>query len=639
MTAIRTQDGMLRVGDQEVPLLCGEIQFWRMSPDTWRPALDSARRAGFTMVATYLSWRRHEPVPGSFEWGARDPRLDAKAFVRACAEAGLAVHLKPGPWICAEEPGGGYPDWLLADDDLAALDGWGRPVVGYNPPFLHRVPSYRHPAYQSAARNWLAAVWDELAELRHPDGPIVAVQLDNEPSHCFSHALYHADYHPLQVAAFRSWLGGRSGADAGLRDAWGGPAMIAGAEPPRPGDVPSVLTAGGRVDQQLTDWASFCGETITDHLRFLLDQHAELGAGDLLPTVNLINPPVFETPLAHGAVRARTGAATGVDHYYVPPLDLADIDRLAKTAAFARLAGEPLVWAPELMAGIWRSPGEEVAYPDPTAVEQAAWWGAALALGYQGFNLYMLANRENWEYAPIDVADAGGAAFLDAVQRLVGLIRRTPDLLCARPVRQVNLGWHPPDAVAAWCVTGTARGGAAVHDEPAARRGYDSWDVVALELLRAGISYDLVDTTAPGSPAGDPAVLLVPAWSSADDDHLAGLGWQVRRLEPDERIDGLVASGELRPVVQLSAGSQHCLATVTRSDAASYLHLVNWGDERQVGAVLDAGWPPTGWIDLTRDAEPADLRRLRLRPGHTVLAMYGQHDGHENNDPDRRKAP
>ena len=33
-------------------LLSGEIQFWRMNPDAWRPALASARRAGFTMVAT-----------------------------------------------------------------------------------------------------------------------------------------------------------------------------------------------------------------------------------------------------------------------------------------------------------------------------------------------------------------------------------------------------------------------------------------------------------------------------------------------------------------------------------------------------------------------------------------------------------
>ena len=652
MTAppIRAQDGMLRVGKQEIPLLSGEIQFWRMNPDAWRPALASARRAGFTMVATYLSWRRHEPTPGGFEWGARDPRLNARAFVRACAEEGLAVHLKPGPWICAEEPGGGYPDWLLADGELAALDGWGRPVIGYNPPFLHRVPCYRHPAYRSAARNWLAAVWDELGDLRHPDGPIVAVQLDNEPSHCFSHALYYADHHPLQAAAFRTWLGARYDDDAALREAWAAPATIAGAEPPRPGDLPGVLTASGGVNQWLADWAGFCGETITDHLRFLQQQHAELGAGELLPTVNLINPPVFETPLAHGAVRTQTGAATGVDHYYVPPLDLTDIDRLAKTAAFARLAEEPLVWAPELMAGIWRSPGEEVGYPDPTATEQAVWWGAALALGYQGFNLYMLANRENWEYAPIDDAD-DSIAFLDAARRLAGLIRQNPDLLRARPVSQVALGWHPPDAVAAWCVTGTARGGVAVHDEPIARRGYDSWAETAFDLLRAGVSYHLVDTSAPGGPIGGPALLLVPAWSSADDDRLTGLGWRVRRLAPGERIDDLAAAAVLRPAVELPEADR-CLAAVTRSEAATYLHLVNWGAEREV-SVLSAAWPSTGWVDLTAEqihlqtghsstsrapvgdleadpptagsagAEPPDLDGFRLRPGHTVLAMYG----------------
>jgi len=618
-TPVFAAEGALHVGDEVMPLLSGEIQFWRMDPGQWRPALEAAKRDGFTMVATYLSWRRHEPVPGVFEWGAGDPRLDARAFVRACAEVGLAVHLKPGPWICAEEPGGGYPDWLLAHDDLVGRDAWGRPIVGYNPPFLHRVPCYQHPDYRTAARSWFAAVWDQLGDLCYPEGPIIAVQLDNEPSHCFSHALYYADYHPLAVAAFREWLTDRYRDDQALSTSWQVASALETAEPPRPGDDAGVLTAAGTLDQRLADWAEFCGVTIAEHLQFLQRTHAELGAGMLLPTVNIINPPVFETPLSHSVVRAATGAATGVDHYYLPPLDLTDIDRLAKTAAFARLAGEPLVWAPELMAGIWRSPGEQVSYPDPTPAEQAAWWGAALALGYQGFNLYMLADRENWQYAPIG-DDPSNEPFREAAARLVSLLSTHPDLLRAKPVPAARLAWHSPDAVAAWCVTGTARGGEPVHTDSKPRRGYDSWDRAAFDLVRAGIPYDLVDTaTYPEAPCQG-TVLLIAEDTSVDDARLADAGWQVRRLRPDAGLDELITAGVLRPPVQLTGAFDRWLAAATRSDEASYLHLVNWGELTEVALILGDGWPRDGWVDLTNDGQPVDLERIVLEPGHTVLS-------------------
>jgi len=618
-TPVFAAEGALHVGDEVIPLLSGEIQFWRMDPVSWRPALEAAKRAGFTVVATYLSWRRHEPVPGAFEWGAAEPRLNARAFVQHCAELGLAVHLKPGPWICAEEPGGGYPDWLLADDEVAGRDGWGEPIVGYNPPFLHRVPCYQHPDYRTAARFWFAAVWDQLGDLRYPEGPIIAVQLDNEPSHCFSHALYYADYHPLAVAAFREWLTGRYHDDRALSTSWQVASALETAEPPRPGDDAGVLTAAGTLDQRLADWTEFCGVTIAEHLRFLQCTHAELGAGMLLPTVNIINPPVFETPLSHGVVRAATGAATGVDHYYLPPLDLADIDRLAKTAAFARLAGEPLVWAPELMAGIWRSPGEQVSYPDPTPAEQAAWWGAALALGYQGFNLYMLADRENWQYAPIG-DDPSAEGFGEAARRLVSMLAEHAELLRATPIAAVWLAWHPADAAAAWCVTGTARGGEAVHTDPRPRRGYDSWADAALELLRAGVPYDLVDVGSPQQAPRDGAVLVVPADSSANDSALAAAGWQVRRLAADAGVEQLVGTGVLRPPVRVESATDRCLGALTRSGTTLYLHLVNWGEPAVATVTLSEEYSPHGWVELTDAQEPVELDRVSLPTGHVVLA-------------------
>jgi len=102
MNAITVEDGLVRIGSSRIPLIAGEIQFWRMDPETWEPAVKAARAAGVTMISTYMSWRRHEPEPGRYDFsGLHDPRLDVRRFLRICADAGAYVQLKPGPWICA----------------------------------------------------------------------------------------------------------------------------------------------------------------------------------------------------------------------------------------------------------------------------------------------------------------------------------------------------------------------------------------------------------------------------------------------------------------------------------------------------------------------------------------------------------
>jgi len=606
-STIRTEKGRLWLGSAPILLLSGEIQFWRMNPDQWAPALESARAMGFTIVSTYLSWRRHQPAPDQFEWGEMVPQLDVRAFIESCAENGLRVQIKPGPWICAEEPGGGYPDWLLENDDIIALDAQGKHVIGYNPPFRHPVPCYRHPQYRQAVRRWFDSVWNKIGDLCYPTGPIVAVQLDNEPSHCFRDGLYESDYHPLQLTAWREWLVARYPDQNAFRAAWGASCDIATASPARPGDTPSEVPSGrtGAVDQQTRDWIDFSGDSILEHLRFLARCHAESGAEALLPTVNIVNPPVFEVPLAHNAVHTVPRGVVGTDHYYEPPLDLRDIDRLAKTAALARLAGEPLVWAPELMCGIWRSPGEVVRYPDPTPIEQIAWWGAAIALGYQGLNLYMLADRQNWQFAPVSTAP-DAQPFYDASARFVALLAQHPDIVTATPVAATFLAWYRSDAVA----------GYAGRPEP-----YRAWDQTAFELLARGLPYQLVDSDDPVPPPRRGAVLLVPPKCSfSKDEKLTAVGWTVTRLDSATTLEVLDDAGLLKRPVEIStSGSSHVLITVTESCDYLYLHLVNWGVECSARVGLRDDFPIHEWTWLTTGSV-VDLGNVVIPAGYTVMA-------------------
>jgi hypothetical protein len=401
---------MLELGNRRVPLLSAEVHFWRHDPGCWDPLLSRVAAEGIPIVSTYLSWRRHEPAAGEIDLeGRTDARLDLRRFMDLCVRHGLVLQLKPGPWICAEEPGGGYPDWLLENRDVWELDADGKPVLGYNPPFQHPVPCYLHPLYQQAAQHWLAAVAKHVCDLVWPDGPLALVQLDNEPSHCFRDGPGEAGHHPLTLAAF-----------------------------------------GGRQP----DWASFQAWLLAEHLGRLRAVLVEAGLQDVIFTVNYNDHPVPTVPQDPAVLRSAVRGVGGPDLYYVPPLKRTDLTRLALWVALV-VAGEPLPWAPEIQAGIWRSPGIPQLGPDPTPAEQCLWYLAALAFGLRGLNFYMLADRENWALAPLDqVGNAG--PFLEGVRTAAQVINSFPDWGSMRPLPSVALAWPMAELRAAWAGRGRA---------------------------------------------------------------------------------------------------------------------------------------------------------------------------------------
>lgn len=443
--------------------ISGEVQFWRMHPDSWEPALRAVRDIGIDTIATYLSWRRHEPTAGSFDLrGGHGDELDVHRFLGLCRDLGLRVILKPGPWICAEERNGGFPDWIVRDEGLLARDHRGEPVSGYNPPFKHPMPSYASRRFRQLTEQWLQNVWSDLAPFLGADGPIIGTQYDNEPSLGFQDSMYGFDYHPEALA---SWF-----AFAGTNTA-----------PPVPrGDGGSEPT---ELERQ---WALWQRHYISDFLAWLQETSERVGAPKLAGTINLNTHPVRGWPQDGGSIVAALEATVvGEDHYFVPPLDQHDLAGLAIAEAQARISGTPLVWAPEMQAGIWRSPGEIVEYPDPTVGEMIGWWSAALAFGYRGFNLYMLVNRENWEAAPISntgaVTDLG-----EALRQMLVVLRSVPNLAGFDPVPDEVIDWNDEDRISAYRVRGTQASPLTAWDDERARRGYDTAERAALQAVTAG---------------------------------------------------------------------------------------------------------------------------------------------------------
>ncbi|XP_030503586.2 beta-galactosidase 8 isoform X1 [Cannabis sativa] len=96
-------DGKRRV------LISGSIHYPRSTPEMWPDLIQKSKDGGLDVIETYVFWNIHEPTRGQFDF---EGRKDLVRFVKAVAEAGLFVHLRIGPYVCAEWNYGGFPLWL-----------------------------------------------------------------------------------------------------------------------------------------------------------------------------------------------------------------------------------------------------------------------------------------------------------------------------------------------------------------------------------------------------------------------------------------------------------------------------------------------------------------------------------------------
>ncbi|GJW16761.1 beta-galactosidase 8-like protein, partial [Tanacetum coccineum] len=90
-------------------LQSGSVHYPRATPETWPGIIDKAKEGGLDVIETYVFWNYHEPVKGQYYF---EGRFDLVKFVKTVQDAGLFVHLRIGPYACAEWNYGGFPLWL-----------------------------------------------------------------------------------------------------------------------------------------------------------------------------------------------------------------------------------------------------------------------------------------------------------------------------------------------------------------------------------------------------------------------------------------------------------------------------------------------------------------------------------------------
>ncbi|KAK6151941.1 hypothetical protein DH2020_014576 [Rehmannia glutinosa] len=90
-------------------LISGSIHYPRSTPQMWPDLIQKAKDGGLDVIQTYVFWNGHEPSPGKYNF---EGRFDLVKFIKLVQQAGLYVHLRIGPYVCAEWNFGGFPVWL-----------------------------------------------------------------------------------------------------------------------------------------------------------------------------------------------------------------------------------------------------------------------------------------------------------------------------------------------------------------------------------------------------------------------------------------------------------------------------------------------------------------------------------------------
>ncbi|XP_058073893.1 beta-galactosidase-like [Magnolia sinica] len=97
------------VNGQRRILISGSIHYPRSVPEMWPDLIQKAKDGGLDVIQTYVFWNGHEPSPGKYYF---EGRYDLVRFIKLIKQAGLYVHLRIGPYACAEWNFGGFPVWL-----------------------------------------------------------------------------------------------------------------------------------------------------------------------------------------------------------------------------------------------------------------------------------------------------------------------------------------------------------------------------------------------------------------------------------------------------------------------------------------------------------------------------------------------
>ncbi|MEW6744956.1 MAG: beta-galactosidase [Planctomycetota bacterium] len=370
MPQVEIRDRKIDVGGKGIPLISGEVHYWRLAPPCWQEILTRVREMGLEVVATYVCWDYHEHERGKFDFtGKTEPQRNLIGFLDLVQEMGFWIVIRPGPYIYSEWKNAGVPDHVAP---------------------YHRLST----EYQSAARVWIEAVTRAIAPyLATRGGPILCLQADNEMD-LFTH--WFEDELGLRgkPGLFHRFLAERYGDVSRLNAAWG-TSYSAIEEAQAVAEAPFPSERGRRV--AMMDYWRFQHWTVRECVRWHVEAYRQAG----------VDVPIYHNFYFGGDVqnwRELAGVADflGIDLYPGAEFErqgYPQTQRLFLDDVRYQRSLSPIPYIAEFECGVWHGVHESTGIPTPGHYRLLSF--SALLAGAAGWNWYMLVNRDNWYYSPI----------------------------------------------------------------------------------------------------------------------------------------------------------------------------------------------------------------------------------------------
>lgn len=368
MAEVKVVNNRISAGGKEISLLSGEIHYWRLNPEYWEHILDRAAELGLNCLCTYIPWHYHETEKGKYDFeGKTGPQKDLVKFLELVKARKFWLIVRPGPYLYTEWSNKGIPDYLVQ---------------------YHRNSKEFKKLSEGYVKSVCAAIRPYLAS---SGGNIIMVQAENEVD--IWSRIYEKEMGFLsEPGEFQVFLEKKYGKIQELNRRWG--TSCKAFSEAKPVTVPLLDDNFSR--KKHLDFCEFrlwfCQEVTAWAV-------AEFRKNGIDVPVSLNTYPSQDVQ-PWSALQEQCDVF-GMDTYPVnefggyPAEQRVFLDRIRYLNTFAKIR-----FIGEFEIGVWQGAHHWLGLMHPNHYRLIN--ASALQAGAAGWNWYMLVNRDNWYFAPIN---------------------------------------------------------------------------------------------------------------------------------------------------------------------------------------------------------------------------------------------